>query len=674
MDDFKRTYLCLCKEAGIEPLECILNQLHDDCDGNLRKRLDVSTQSLSVDTCAVLGKVLANDIVFTEILLCDCMLSEEGAKLLLYGLCANPTVQTLDMKGNNLRAAGAEALGKLLRHNKSLKNLILEWNALGMWEEGFCVFCEGLRANKCLKSLDLRNNQINHQGVGELAFALKHNDALQELDLRWNNVGLLGGRALLCALQQNKTLVRLELAGNNIPSDLLKAIEQAVSHNSDCQTTLRESRSRSKVLSNEIQCLKVEKKKQFLNMMGVIDQQKEELTRSCRTAAMQVGQLQEALAEKSSIINSLRAKVQMTDAALTLSEQKSNNLKELLEKTKLEKIALKEKHSKELKSEQEDACSREVKLTRELNAANGKNMELTNKIDELERRCKVQHDQICHLKQELANVTAEMKQRIVQTEERLEVEKKRFKQILDDSEALRKKEVDHMNLQIQENEQCLQDRIQKLENIRIQLETELSHLKASAVTHRALAEEELIKMKNQIRLEEQERLVHLEEKLHLVSQSRDEFQNRCTMQKQTINELQAKNNKFTFEVEGLKRRIEELTQELSGKDQEKVAEVNSVRVELQEQIGHLQAERIAQEGLKEKISALERQLKVQSSNHRDTMLDKESEISSLLEKVRLKENEIVRMKEDEAQRASFLHNAILSYVHSSPLGAQCSKK
>ncbi|XP_043570659.1 leucine-rich repeat-containing protein 45 isoform X3 [Chiloscyllium plagiosum] len=570
-----------------------------------------------------------------------------GAKLLLYGLCANPTVQTLDMKGNNLRVAGAEALGKLLRHNKSLKNLILEWNALGMWEEGFCVFCEGLRANKCLKSLDLRNNQINHQGVGELALALKHNDALQELDLRWNNVGLLGGRALLCALQQNKTLVRLELAGNNIPSDLLKAIEQAVSHNSDCQTTLRESRSRSKVLSNEIQCLKVEKKKQFLNMMGVIDQQKEELTRSCRTAAMQVGQLQEALAEKSSIINSLRAKVQMTDAALTLSEQKSNNLKELLEKTKLEKIALKERHSKELKSEQEEACSREVKLTRELNAANGKNMELTNKIDELERRCKVQHDQICHLKQELANVTAEMKQRIVQTEERLELEKKRFKQILDDSEALRKKEVDHMNLQIQENEQCLQDRIQKLENIRIQLETELSHLKASAVTHRALAEEELIKMKNQIRLEEQDRLVHLEEKLHLVSQSRDEYQNRCTMQKQTINELQAKNNKFTFEIEGLKRRIEELTQtnrlsprpqspfnnshllehrvpfrlagansqELSGKDQEKVAEVNNVRVELQEQIGHLQAERIAQEGLKEKISALERQLKEQEHVH-----------------------------------------------------------
>lgn len=50
-------------------------------------------------------------------------------------------------------------------------------------------------------------------------------------------------------------------------------------------------------------------------------------------------------------------------------------------------------------------------------------------------------------------------------------------------------------------------------------------------------------------------------------------------------------------------------QELSGKDQEKVAEVSRVRVELQEQIGHLQAERTAQGGLKEKICALEREIK-----------------------------------------------------------------
>lgn len=231
-----------------------------------------------------------------------------------------------------------------------------------------------------------------------------------------------------------------------------------------------------------------------------------------------------------------------------------------------------------------------------------------------------------------------------------------------------------MKHNLDETQRSLQERIHKLEDVKLQLEEDLSRAKAAAITDRAQAEEEQIKIRNHARLEEQQRLVHLEEKVHHLNQSRDEIQNRCTVQTQTITELQGKNNKHTFENESLKRRIEELNQELSGKDQERVAEVNNVRVELQEQIGHLQAERAAREGLKEKISALERQLKVQSCNHRETLLDKDGEISCLLEKIRLKDNEIIRMKEDEAQRASFLHNAIISYVQGSPLGNQCTKK
>uniref|UniRef100_A0A4W3JZ14 Leucine rich repeat containing 45 n=1 Tax=Callorhinchus milii TaxID=7868 RepID=A0A4W3JZ14_CALMI len=610
MDDLKRGYLRLCKESNIEPQESVLNQMHNVRDGSPMPRLDLATQSLSVDTCAVLGKVLLNDGVFTEIMLCDCMLNEEGAKLLLRGLCSNSTVKTLDIKGNNLRAAGAEALGKLLRHNKSLKSLILEWNALGMWEEGFSIFCEGVRANKVLQRLDLRNNQINHQGAGELALALKNNDTLEELDLRWNNIGLLGGRALLSALQQNKSLVRLELAGNNIPSDILKAVDQAVDHNSDRQATLKENRCRTKILSNEVHFLKTEKNKQSLPF-------------SFRTSAMRVGQLQEALNERTSIVNSLRAKVQMTEAALTLSEQKSNDLKEFLNKMKAEKFELKERHTKDLKKEQE--------------------------VDELERKCKVQQDQIFELKQEMTIVTAELKMRIAQTEDLIRC----YIKCKDYYYYYCKCICGHLHLFL-----C----------------QELSRVKSVSITERAKAEEELMKVRSQVRLEEQQRLSHLEEKLRLLTQSRDESQNHCTQQKQTISELQAKNNKLTFEVEGLKHRIDELFQEMSGKDQEKVTEVNKVRVELQEQIGHLQAERATQEGFKEKISTLERQLKAQSNSHRDALLDKESELASLLEKIRLKDSEIVRMREDEAQRASFLQNAILSYVQGSPLGLLTPKK
>ncbi|XP_039595329.1 leucine-rich repeat-containing protein 45 [Polypterus senegalus] len=674
MEDFKKAYLRLCKENDLEPQEAVLNQLHDVRASSGSCKLDLATRSLSVDTCAVLSKVLHDDVLFTELILSDCMLSEEGVKLLAHGLCSNTTVKTLDLKGNNIRAAGAEALGKLLLHNKSLKCLTLEWNALGISEESFSLFCEGLGSNQVLKRLDLRNNQINHQGAGDLALALKRNHTLQGLDIRWNNIGLLGGRSLLEALQQNKTLFELEMAGNNIASDTLKAVEQSVRHNSERQCVVKESQSRTHVLSREIQCLKDEKGKQFLNLMEVIDKQRDDMSRSSRTCATRIGQLQEALNERSSAVNSLRAKLQMTEAALALSEQKSHDLGEIISRVKQDKSEQKERHSREMKKEQEDSILREGKLMRDLHVANEKNLQLKSKVDELERRCKSQQDQIFNLKQELTNTTSELKLRLAQAEERLETEKKRSKQVLEDLEHLHQKEVDHLNRHLEDSERSLQERVLKLEGVRIQLEEELSRVKALSVTERAQAEEELQKVRSQARMEEQQKSSHLEEKLRLLTQSRDDSQIYCTQQKQTIGELQAKNNNLLVEIEGLKRRLEDLLQDLSGKEQEKVAEVNKVRVELQEQIGHLQAERTAQSGLKEKIASLEREMKVQTSNHREALLDKESEINSLLEKLRLKDAEILRMREDEAQRASFLQNAILSYVQGSPLGSCALKK
>ncbi|XP_015673013.1 leucine-rich repeat-containing protein 45 [Protobothrops mucrosquamatus] len=295
-------------------------------------------------------------------------------------------------------------------------------------------------------------------------------------------------------------------------------------------------------------------------------------------------------------------------------------------------------------------------------------------VDELERRCKIQQEQLFQVKEELTHTTAEMKLRVVQAEERLENEKKRFKQVLNDTESLRLKEVGQITQHMETSEHALQERIQRLEAIRIGLEEELSQVKAAAFIERGKIEEEVIRAKNQTRLEEQQRLEQMEEKLRLMMQSRDEAQNYCLQQKQTVAEAHAKEGQLSLQVEGLKRRLEELQQELGSKEQEKVSEVNKVRVELQEQIGHLEAERTAQEGLRGKIAALERQLKVLSSNHREALLDKEGEISSLLEKLRVREAEISRIREEEAQRASFLQNAILTYVQGSPLGSLSPKK
>ncbi|XP_065550138.1 leucine-rich repeat-containing protein 45 isoform X3 [Lathamus discolor] len=639
MDEFRRAYAGLCAA----PQEPVLRRLRARGAAPGRARLDLAAQSLSLETCGALGRLLPGAAPFTEVALGDCGLSEEGVTLLLHGLCSNTTVKLLDLKGNNLRAMGAEALGKLLRQNRSIRSLILEWNNLGMWEEGFSSFCQGLGANSFLQRLDLRSNQINHQGAGELAMALKQNASLQELDLRWNNIGLLGGRALLNCLHSNKTLKRLELAGNNVPSDILKAVEQAMNHNQDRQTILSETQNRASILSKEVLSLKDEKTKQFLDLMNTIDKQREEIARSDRMSAARVSQLQEALNEQHSIMNSLKAKLQMTEAALALSEQKVHNLGELLNAVRQEQTSMAECHLKELQQQKQEGADREAKLFRDLSAAGEKNLLLRNQVDELEKKNKIQQDQLFQVKQDLTNTTAELKLRAMQAEERLETEKRRFKQSLEDLESLRVKEVNHLTQHMEASEHSMQERIQKLEAIRIALE-------------------------------EQQRLEHLEEKLRLMTESRDEAQNCCLKQKQMVAEAQAKASQLSLHADGLRRRLEELQQDLNSKEEEKVTEVNKVKVELQEQIGHLQAERTAQDGLREKIAALERQLKALSNSHREAMLDKEGEISVLLEKLRMKEADISRMREEEAQRASFLQNAIMAYVQGSPLGTHSSRK
>lgn len=663
MEELQRAYSRLCKESGAEPQEAVLQRLH----GLLRGRLDLATQSLTLDTCRALGKLLQKEALLTELVLSDCMLSDEGATLLLQGLCVNTVVRFLDLKGNNLCAAGAEALGKLLRQNKSIQSLTLEWNSLGPWEDAFATFCGALAANSTLRQLDLRNNQISHKGAEELALALRSNASLQQLDLRWNHIGLLGGRALANCLPSNRTLWRLELAGNSIPSDVLRAVEQAMDRNQDRQASVRESQARAHILSKEVQHLREEKSKQFLDLMETIDRQRQEMAKSSTASAARVGRLQEALSERHSVISALKAKLQMAEAALALSEQKARDLGERLATAEQEQRSLAQRQAKEHRLELQEAADRESKLLRDLSAAQEKNLRLRNQVDELERKVKSQQEQLFLSRQELTTTSAELKMRAAQAEERLELEKTRSRQNLEDAEHLRFKEVEHMTRHLEESEKAMQDRVQRLEAVRLSLEEELSQVKAAALSERGRAEEELLKAKSQVRLEEQQRLAHVEEKLRLLAQARDEAQSACLQQKQMVADAQARASQLGLQVEGLRRRLEELQQELSNKDQEKAAEVTRVRLELQEQNGRLQAELTAQEALKEKAAALERQLKVIASDHREALLDRESENASLREKLRLKEAEIARIREEEAQRASFLQNAVLAYVQGSPL-------
>lgn len=83
----------------------------------------------------------------------------------------------------------------------------------GLWDSGIEALAEGIALNQSLVILDLRNNQMTHEGAAHLADALKRNKTLKGLDLRWNNIGILGGREILSVFKYNKSLTGIELTG-----------------------------------------------------------------------------------------------------------------------------------------------------------------------------------------------------------------------------------------------------------------------------------------------------------------------------------------------------------------------------------------------------------------------------------------------------------------------------
>ena len=214
MEDFKRSFVQNCKEYGIAPSQPLLTELKatKKDEGQSTVTLDFSGCNLSVQDCAVLAKTLSNDRNIEEVRFSDCLLSEESCKLLLNSFTSNRGVKKLDFKGNNIRSS-AEIVGRILKVTTILTHLNLEWNGIGLGNTAIASLADGLQANQTLRYLDLRNNQIAHEGGAYIADALKVNHVLKVLDLRWNNIGLLGAKSFISMLKGNKEIFKLEISG-----------------------------------------------------------------------------------------------------------------------------------------------------------------------------------------------------------------------------------------------------------------------------------------------------------------------------------------------------------------------------------------------------------------------------------------------------------------------------
>jgi len=351
-DKLQKLYVRLCKEYDDEPQSCILRKLsnYDKSDDGI---LDFSNSTLTLTSCKIIGKLLSDETFIVKLNLGDCMINEKSLKCLLRGLSSNTCIKELNLRGNNLKKTACHDLGEFLKCNQSLKSLILEWNSLGSWEDSFVNFCDGLATNIILTSLDLRNNQIDHKAAKQLGRALQFNKGLTFLDLRWNNIGLSGGRILADSLKLNNIIEKIEVNGNNIPIDIVNSIETITLHNLNKSESRIESCTKLNALHREINCLKKEKQNQMKDFIEDLDKSNTKLQINCKSSNLQIKDLQETLHDRKCAMNSIRAKLDMAESALAVSEQKL--------KDQIMMVELCRKDSKEMVRLHESQLERERK-------------------------------------------------------------------------------------------------------------------------------------------------------------------------------------------------------------------------------------------------------------------------------------------------------------------------
>jgi Ran GTPase-activating protein (RanGAP) involved in mRNA processing and transport len=139
---------------------------------------------------------------------------EESIEHLAMGLRMNRSVQSLSLRNAGLRDRGCYLLCDNLCLNSTLRELDLASNRLT--EDAGISLCKLLRDNNTIQRLCLSNNELHDRGCEHLSAALAEFPNVVNLDLANNGIMRHGLKKLMVALNSHMSLDTLRLWGNEI--------------------------------------------------------------------------------------------------------------------------------------------------------------------------------------------------------------------------------------------------------------------------------------------------------------------------------------------------------------------------------------------------------------------------------------------------------------------------
>eukprot|EP00808_Paulinella_micropora_P019812 g24179.t1 len=226
------------------------------CD-NKTRYLYLSSESVGPTEAVILAEFLKVNNTLTSLNLNGNAIGDAGAQAIGEGLQENKEckLETLDISDNAFGPKGAAAIAAMLMVNQSIERIGIQGNYIPVapFREGqktemalsgkgydnlsAIIIASLLLVNKSISVLELAHNKLGSDGAAAIGKALQDNKVckLESLDISANKIGEEGAQHMAKALEVNKSLKELILGTNGIGPESAKAIAAALEVNTVLQ-------------------------------------------------------------------------------------------------------------------------------------------------------------------------------------------------------------------------------------------------------------------------------------------------------------------------------------------------------------------------------------------------------------------------------------------------------
>jgi Ran GTPase-activating protein (RanGAP) involved in mRNA processing and transport len=176
---------------------------------NKLRTLDLKGQEIAARGADALGEGLANTTVLTKLSVSDTYLEEHGIINLGLGLLTNHSLRSFELLEVGLNEEACASLGDSVAGNSGLRELTLSQQ--GLDPKASYALLHELRRDRFLSGLHLRGLQLDDDAVEELAFLIESHPKLTTLELSGTALSHDYLRRIAQALKKNKQLKELRL-------------------------------------------------------------------------------------------------------------------------------------------------------------------------------------------------------------------------------------------------------------------------------------------------------------------------------------------------------------------------------------------------------------------------------------------------------------------------------